>query len=82
MSEHFSDTIMEMIDLSYTYTYFILYKDLYFAIALNLNLFQICEFHAWKPFNQVTQEKNFTFTEESGGGGAMSYELCETHRIS
>ena len=31
-------------------------------------------FHAW---NQITQEK-IHFQSTVGGGGAMSYELCET----
>ena len=65
-------------------------KDLYLVRALNLILLQICGFHeicmktgglhTWKPLNQITQEKNFTFIECSGE--AMSYEICEIRQIS
>ena len=41
---------------------------------------EIHQFHAWKPLNQIIQEKFFTFIECSGE--AMSYETCEICRIS
>ena len=37
-------------------------------------------FHAWKPLNQIIQEKFFTFIECRGE--AMSYEPCEIHQVS
>ena len=50
----------------------------------DLNLYEIRQvkfagFHAWKPLNQIIQEKNFFHRVQ---GEAMSYELCEICRIS